>query len=189
MSLSSASSNGRVGNEHIDNRAALLDEQKRRPKSHVGAADPATCGDSRWRDESALMINSADRLLPTASRPDTGETPAHGKHSLKKRHGPVRYSNFVGQGQGLLNPDVTLLDLGRFHTARIAANEPLRESMSARTRTGYALKTLLSDRETAQQACELRIPSGALSSAVLSVIVCRRHIWNLHHASGGKSTG
>ena len=40
---------------------------------------------------------------------------------------PVRYSNFVGQAQGLLNPDVTLLDLGRFHTACIAANEPLRE--------------------------------------------------------------
>jgi hypothetical protein len=74
----------RVVNEHIDNRAALLDDQKRRPKSQVGAADPATYSDSRWRDENALMISSADRLLPTASRPDTGETPAHGKHSLKK---------------------------------------------------------------------------------------------------------
>src|SRR5271156_3053259 len=54
------------------------------PKSRVGEGDPATCGDSRWRDENALMINSADRLLPTASRPDTAETPAHGKHSLNK---------------------------------------------------------------------------------------------------------
>ena len=52
-----------------------------------------------------------------------------------------------------------------FHTARIAANEPLRESMSARTRTGYALKTLLGDRETAQQACEL---ASVLSSDVQS---------------------
>jgi hypothetical protein len=31
------------------------------------------------------MISSADRLLPTACRSDTAETPAHGKHSLKRK--------------------------------------------------------------------------------------------------------
>ena len=90
---------------------------------------------------------------------------------------PVRYSNFVGQAQGLLNPDVTLLDLGRFHTARIAANEPLRESMSARTRTGYALKTLLADRETAQQACELASVLAQTSKAPLVLQIPAPTVW------------
>src|ERR1700682_6722749 len=80
---------------------------------------------------------------------------------------PVRYANFVGQAQGLLNPDVTLLDLGRFHTARIAANERLRDSMSARTRTGYALKTLLADPATAHQASELASILAQTSKAPL----------------------
>jgi hypothetical protein len=76
-----------------------------------------------------------------------------------------------------LNPDVTLLDLGRFHTARIAANEPLRESMSARTRTGYALKTLLGDRETAQQACELASVLAQTSKAPLVLQIPAPTVW------------
>src|SRR5882672_7357757 len=89
----------------------------------------------------------------------------------------VRYANFVGQAQGLLNPDVTLLDLGRFHTARIAANERLRESMSARTRTGYALKTLLADPETAHQASELASVLAQTSKAPLVLQIPAPTVW------------
>jgi hypothetical protein len=55
------------------------------PKSHVGAADPSSFSDSRWRHENALMISGAHRLLPTACRPETAGTPAHGEHSLKRK--------------------------------------------------------------------------------------------------------
>src|ERR1700675_401195 len=99
---------------------------------------------------------------------------------------PVRYSNFVGQAQGLLNPDVTLLDLGRFHSARIAANAALRESMSARTRTGYALKTLLADSETARQACELASVLAQTSKAPLVLQIPAPTVWlaTTHEAAG-----
>jgi hypothetical protein len=39
------------------------------------------------------------------------------------------------------------------------------------------------------QKVGVRIPSAARSSEVLSVIVCRRHIWNLDHASQTVGSG
>jgi hypothetical protein len=126
----------RVVNEHIDYRAALLDEQKRRPKSHVGAADPAICCDSRWPDENALMIGSADRLLPTASRPDTGETPAHGKHSLKKRHGleEMKFRRRESRGRSGADPRAEALSLRCWVSADISILKSGRQSIQCRSR-------------------------------------------------------
>src|SRR5438132_11798016 len=56
---------------------------------------------------------------------------------------PIAFSQFLGQAQGLLRPDTALLDLGAFYQQAVANDESLRSSLSARTRTGYALKTLL----------------------------------------------
>jgi hypothetical protein len=55
----------RVINEHIDNRAGLLDDQKHRPKSHVGAQIRLAAATAGGDMKNAVMISSADRLLPT----------------------------------------------------------------------------------------------------------------------------
>jgi hypothetical protein len=68
---------------------------------------------------------------------------------------PVAYSQFLGQAQGLLKPDATLLDLGALYDHAVAPNDALKSSLSARSRTGYALKTLLADEKTAGAALEL----------------------------------
>lgn len=61
---------------------------------------------------------------------------------------PMAYANFIGQAQGLLKPDAALLHLDRFYEQRIASTPALQEAMSAKTRTGYALRTLLADAST-----------------------------------------
>ncbi|MDQ1732602.1 MAG: hypothetical protein QOK10_2761 [Pseudonocardiales bacterium] len=68
---------------------------------------------------------------------------------------PIAYSQFLGQAQGLLRPDATLLDLGAFYQHAIAEDEQLASSMSARSRIGYALKTLLAAEKPALAAREL----------------------------------
>jgi hypothetical protein len=86
LSLSSAHQGAcHVVKKYIDYRAGLIDDQKRRPKSHVGAQIrlPATTTGGSMKN--ALMITSADRLLPTASQPGAAETPAHRTHSLKRK--------------------------------------------------------------------------------------------------------
>lgn len=58
---------------------------------------------------------------------------------------PMAYSNFVSQGQALLKPDTAILHMDRFYAHQVASNPELREKMGAKTRTGYALRTLLAD--------------------------------------------
>ena len=67
----------------------------------------------------------------------------------------TQYSNFFGQAQALLQPDVALVDLGMIYASLLANDEELLALMSARTRVGYALTTLLSDYATAAAALEL----------------------------------
>jgi hypothetical protein len=68
---------------------------------------------------------------------------------------PVAYAQFVAQAQGLLHPDATLIDLGACYDHIIAEDAALRSALSARSRVGYALKTLLSDERHAAAAAEL----------------------------------
>jgi hypothetical protein len=83
------------------------------------------------------------------------------------------YSAFFAQAQGLLKPDVALLDLKRLYDHLTAGNTRLETAMSGKSRTGYALRTLLADddtnkavlefatvfAQTARQPVVLRIPS------------------------------
>lgn len=61
---------------------------------------------------------------------------------------PMAYANFMGQAQGLLKPDAALLHLDRFYAHRMATHQSLQEDMSARSRTGFALRTMLADAST-----------------------------------------
>lgn len=86
---------------------------------------------------------------------------------------PTAYSAFFAQAQGLLQPDFALLDLTRLYDHLTAANTRLETAMASRSRTGYALRTLLADgdlnkavlefatvfAQTARQPVVLRIPS------------------------------
>lgn len=65
---------------------------------------------------------------------------------------PMAYANFIGQAQGLLKPDAALLHLDRFYVHRCATNQALADSMSLRSRTGFALRTLLADEQTLKDA-------------------------------------
>ncbi len=83
------------------------------------------------------------------------------------------YSAFFAQAQGLLTPDVALLDLKRLYDHLTAGNTWLEAAMAVKSRTGYALRTLLADNDTnkavlefatvfaqvARQPVVLRIPS------------------------------
>lgn len=68
---------------------------------------------------------------------------------------PMAYANFFSQVQGILDSDVALLSLDRFFAHRLETSGELRHAMGARTRTGYALRTLLADADTAGLAIEL----------------------------------
>jgi len=90
---------------------------------------------------------------------------------------PVAYSQFLGQAQGLLKPDATLLNLGALYDHALAANDALKSSLSARSRTGYALKTLLADENTAGAALELASIVAQTSAAPLVLQIPSPMLW------------
>jgi hypothetical protein len=90
---------------------------------------------------------------------------------------PGGYSQFIGQAQGLLRPDTTLLDLGAFYANATATDQRLRSSLSARTRRGYALKTLLADGRTAAAALELATVIARTSAAPLVLQIPSPMLW------------
>jgi hypothetical protein len=99
---------------------------------------------------------------------------------------PIAYSQFLGQAQGLLKPDTTLLDLGALYDFLLASDERLRDAMSARPRTGYALRTLLADARTAGAALELASVVSQTSAAPLVVQIPSPMLWlaRTHELSG-----
>ena len=68
---------------------------------------------------------------------------------------PMKYANFFGQVQGVLKSDLALLSLDRFYAHRVASDPALQTAMSAKSRTGYALRTLLGDPATTAFVIEL----------------------------------
>ncbi|HSO92821.1 MAG TPA: hypothetical protein VLR70_16935, partial [Arthrobacter sp.] len=100
------------------------------------------------------------------------------------------YAAFFAQAQGLLRPDVALLDLNRLYGHLTTGNSGLETAMAARPRTGFALKTLLADDDlnravldfvtvftkTARQPVVLRIPSPMM------------WLRGTHHFSGADDT-
>ncbi|MFA6300567.1 MAG: hypothetical protein WC642_15465, partial [Nocardioides sp.] len=61
------------------------------------------------------------------------------------------YVSLLAQAEGLLKPDVTLLDTGPVLDALLAQDSSLVAAMGARTRVGYALRTLLAHEGTAER--------------------------------------
>jgi hypothetical protein len=57
----------------------------------------------------------------------------------------VDCQNYYGQAEGLLRPDATLIDVGAAYIHHLAMRRDLLGAMGARSRVGYALKTMLAD--------------------------------------------
>ncbi len=56
-------------------------------------------------------------------------------------------TGYFGQVNGLLGPDTTWVDVAAVYDAHLAAHPELVTAMGSRTRTGFAMRTLLADEE------------------------------------------
>ena len=82
---------------------------------------------------------------------------------------PAAHLRFLGQIGALLRPDFILVDLGSMVRSALASREDLVAAMGARSRTGYAVRTLLADERIGESALELlRVATG---SSPLPVVV------------------
>ncbi|MCW2572003.1 MAG: hypothetical protein JWO88_2061 [Frankiales bacterium] len=99
---------------------------------------------------------------------------------------PVAFSKLMGQAQGLLRPDSTLLDLGAFYEHALGRSASLVAALSARSRTGFALKALLADESTAREALELALVVSHTSRAPLMLQIPSPLWWlaRMHELSG-----
>ncbi|MGZ4523359.1 MAG: hypothetical protein ACXVXO_08025 [Mycobacteriaceae bacterium] len=106
-------------------------------------------------------------------------------------HEPMAYSNFFAQAQGLLTPDVALLSLDRFYAHALSGNTRLHAAMSTKTRTGYALRTLLGDAETTRQAVEIAtiFAKTQREPVVLHIPSPMQWLARTHHYSGSAEIG
>jgi hypothetical protein len=68
---------------------------------------------------------------------------------------PADCASYFGQAQGLLRPDATLVDIGAAYAQHLGSRLELVRAMAARSRTGYALKTLLADDDLAEAVAKL----------------------------------
>ncbi|KGJ72106.1 hypothetical protein GY21_17620 [Cryobacterium roopkundense] len=99
---------------------------------------------------------------------------------------PMAYSNFFGQAQALLKSDVALLSLDRLYAHQLAANPHLQSAMSAKTRTGYALRTLLADPDVLSYVTEFAATFSQTQRApiVLQIPSPMQWLARTHHFSG-----
>ncbi|SBW17802.1 hypothetical protein FDG2_0378 [Candidatus Protofrankia californiensis] len=96
------------------------------------------------------------------------------------------YTNFFDQAQELLRPDAALVDLGAFVDHLLAADHSLVDAMSARSRTGFAFKTLLSDETVASRTAEFAsvVTGTAKSPIVLQIPSPLRWLARTHEIVG-----
>lgn len=104
---------------------------------------------------------------------------------------PMAYSNFIGQAQGLLKPDVALLHLDRYYDHKVATDTRLHDAMRARSRTGYALRTVLADADTLEQALDLAVTftQTQREPVVLQIPSPMQWLARTHHFSGAADVG
>lgn len=96
------------------------------------------------------------------------------------------YTNFFGQAQALLRPDVALVDVGAFVDHLLATDPRLVNAMSARSRTGFAFKTLMADETVAARTAAF---AGVVAATCRSAIVLQlpsplRWIAQTHEGAG-----
>ncbi|MCQ4152000.1 hypothetical protein [Rhodococcus qingshengii] len=103
---------------------------------------------------------------------------------------PTSYARFFNQAQGLLKPDLAILDLNHFYTHHLEQNTTLRNALSQKTRTGYALRTMLADKDLTRNAIDLAQTLTAMASGpvVLQIPSPMQWLRATHHHSGSSDT-
>lgn len=99
---------------------------------------------------------------------------------------PMAYSNFFGQAQALLRSDIALLSLDRLYAHHLEANHELQTAMGAKSRTGYALRTLLADPDLLAAVTEFATTFAKTQRApiVLQIPSPMQWLVRTHHFSG-----
>ena len=100
------------------------------------------------------------------------------------------YAAFFGQAQGLLRPDAALLDLNRLYGHLAAGNTALENAMAARSRTGFALRTLLGDKDVSRAVLDFAtvFAKTARQPVVLRIPSPMEWLMRTHHFSGADGT-
>ncbi|MDI9902684.1 hypothetical protein QM716_22775 [Rhodococcus sp. IEGM 1409] len=100
---------------------------------------------------------------------------------------PTSYANFFNQAQGLLRPDLALFDVARFYDHQLEVNPGLAEAMRAKTRTGYALRTMLGDKVITEKAIGVvsTLVSMSRDPLVLQLPSPVQWLSRTHHYGGG----
>lgn len=103
---------------------------------------------------------------------------------------PMAFANHVRQVQDLLEPDAALLSLGPLYAARVATDTGLRTAMGSKSRTGFALRSLLADAALTARAIELvtLVTRTQHRPVVLQVPSPRMWLTTTHHFSGDANT-
>ncbi len=83
---------------------------------------------------------------------------------------PAELSSFFAKIGGMFRSDAILVDLADLFAQRVAADQQLRAAMAARSRPGYALRTLLGDEQTRGTAAEAVQVLAATSGPVPLVL-------------------
>jgi len=78
---------------------------------------------------------------------------------------PADLTAFFGKLQGMFRSDAVLVDVADLFAQRAAADSSLRVAMAARTRPGYALRTLLADEQARAAAAEAVLALSATNAA------------------------
>jgi hypothetical protein len=99
---------------------------------------------------------------------------------------PTSYARFFNQAQGLLKPDLAILDLNHFFTHHLERNPALRKAMSEKSRTGYALRVLLAEKDLTHKTVDLAQTLTAMASGpvVLQIPSPMQWLRATHHYSG-----
>jgi hypothetical protein len=159
----------------------------------------------------SLQSNSSYRQEPTVTttvslaevirEPPTGRTRAvvldfHDYAQtvfLKGRRAPwgeaMAYSNFLGQAQGVLKSDALILPLDRFYDDLLTNSPDLRVAMGAKSRTGYALRTLLGDSDATIRAVEFVTTFVKTQRSPVILQLCSPFRWltETHALVGGEA--
>jgi hypothetical protein len=83
---------------------------------------------------------------------------------------PGELSAFFGKAQGMFHSDALLVDIADLYAARVAQDPALPAAMAARTRPGFALRTLLGDERARDIATAAMSALGAGDSATPVVL-------------------
>jgi hypothetical protein len=103
---------------------------------------------------------------------------------------PAELTAFFGKLGGMFRPDAVLADVGDVFAQRAAGDAALRAAMAARTRPGYALRTLLADEQARAVAAEAVRAMAATAGVPLVLTVPAPGRWlTLAAAQAGAEPG